>query len=435
MQKHAKLPKPFKDLGVEIRFLKALANMGYEVPSEIQKQVIPIALEGKDILGQARTGTGKTASFGIPMLQHVDPAGHLQGLVLVPTRELASQVCAELRRIAEFTEIRCVPVYGGQKIQTQLHLLGKRAHVVVGTPGRVMDLMGRGALSFDEIKVAVLDEVDRMLDIGFRDDIQRILGAIKVQHQTIFVSATLEEEIKRLAARYSHDAVEVNVSRDQITVDDIEQFYVSVEGSDKYRALRQLLAQENPPLCIVFCNMKSTARKLGKRLHADGINCKEIHGDLVQQKREKVMARFRKHQLQVLIATDLAARGIDVSKISHIINFDVPVDTQVYVHRIGRTARMGEKGVAYTFVTPEEGRKLTEIEMLINRELTSASIEGFQSRKSRATQVTEEVTSEISIPFAPKSHTSDVASSGGVPARKPRQTIGSKFRSSRRRKR
>ena len=231
---------------------------------------------------------------------------------------------AELQRMAKFTDLHVVAVYGGQKVATQLHQLGRRPHFVVGTPGRVMDFMRRGNLNIENVKFAILDEVDRMLDIGFRDDIRNILGKIKTEHQTIFVSATIDDEIRRLAKRYMTDPVELNVSRDQLTVDQVDQYYVTAESRDKFRLLKLILEQQDTPVSIVFTNTKAAARKLAQKLHEAGVNAREIHGDLMQRKRDRVMEQFRKQKLRVLVATDLAARGIDVSHITHIINYDIP---------------------------------------------------------------------------------------------------------------
>lgn len=378
MHRYPDLSESFAALGVQVPILRALKLVGYEEPSPIQTELIPLVLQGKDVLGKARTGTGKTASFGIPSLQMIDPEGRLQVVILTPTRELAVQVVGEIRRLAKFTQVHCVPVYGGTKIQTQLHQLGKRPHLIVGTPGRVMDMLERGALDFSSVRIAILDEVDRMLDIGFREDIKRILGKITHPHQTVFVSATLEDEIKRLAHRFMKDPVEINVSQDAITVEGVNQLFCFAEPWDKPRLLKLILDQEKPQLTIIFCNTKHGARKLAKRLHAVGIDAREIHGDLVQQKRESIMERFRKHKIPVLVATDLASRGIDVHNITHIINYDVPADTQAYVHRIGRTARMGATGKAITFVTREQGKLLTEIEMLINKQIERWDVPGFE---------------------------------------------------------
>ncbi len=378
MHKHLDLPKPFADLGLEPAILEALVAINFREPSDIQKAMIPQVLAGRDVMGQARTGTGKTAAFGLPILQMIDPAQPLQALVLCPTRELAAQAVGEFRRFAKMRPIHCVPVYGGHGLAQQLHQLGRKPHVAIGTPGRVLDLLGREALQTNHVRFIVLDEVDRMLDIGFRDDIKRILSRFSTQRQTILVSATISPEIKRLAQQYMKDPVEVNVSGDELTVESVDQFFVTVEPWDKYRALKLFLQQEKPKLMIVFTNTKHGARKLAKRLFADGIEAKEIHGDLVQQKREKVMERFRRHQIPILVATDLASRGIDVSAVTHIVNFDLPQDTEVYVHRVGRTARMGAVGRAVTFVTREQGSELTKIEMLINKELARLEIAGFK---------------------------------------------------------
>jgi len=238
-------------------------------------------------------------------------------------------------------------------------------------------MLQRGALNFDGVKMAILDEVDRMLDIGFRDDIRKILGRVTHPHQTVFVSATIDDEIRKLAKQYMNDPAEINVSRDDLTVEEVSQFYCVVDPWDKFKLLRLILQKEAPKLAIVFTNTKHGARKLAQRLHAVGIDCREIHGDLVQQKRERIMERFRKHQIPVLVATDLAARGIDVHQISHIFNYDLPQDIQIYVHRIGRTARMGSSGRAITFVTREQGGDLTEIEILINKQISKMDVEGF----------------------------------------------------------
>lgn len=378
MHRHPELPQAFADLGIEIPILRALHAVGYKDPSPIQRELIPLVLSGRDVLGQARTGTGKTASFGLPILQKIDPSQPLQAVILTPTRELAVQVLGELKRLAKFLEVHCVPVYGGTRMAQQIHQLGKKPHLIVGTPGRVMDMLDRGVLNFDSVRFVVLDEVDRMLDIGFRDDIRKILGRIKHAHQTVFVSATLEAEVVKLSKTYMNDPVELNVSRDQITVDLITQQYIVVQQWDKYRLLRKIMEHEKPTLVIIFTRTKHGARKLAQRLHADGIEAREIHGDLVQQKRERIMERFRKHHIPILVATDLAARGIDVHGITHIINFDMPDDIEIYVHRIGRTARMGATGKAISLVTPEQGGMLTDVEMLINKQIEKLDVPGFE---------------------------------------------------------
>ncbi|NOX59595.1 MAG: DEAD/DEAH box helicase [Planctomycetes bacterium] len=436
MQKHPDLPQAFADLGVEAPLLKALAKVGYEEPSEIQSELIPKILAGHDVLGQAKTGTGKTAAFGIPTLQMIDRSKGLQAICLVPTRELAVQVTGELRRLAEFSGLRIVAVYGGQKIQTQVHQLGKKPHFCVGTPGRVMDMMARGILDIRNVEFALLDEVDRMLDIGFRDDIKKILGQIRSAHQTVFVSATIGGEIRRLCKQYMNDAVEINVSRDSLTVEQIDQYFLTAERRDKDRAVNAILKHDDPERVIVFTNTKAAARKVAAKLFKEGHGAMEIHGDLIQSKREAVLDKFKKNRLKVLVATDLAARGIDVHNVTHIINYDLPPEIQVYVHRIGRTGRMGKRGKAVSLVTREEGRLLTDIEMLINAQIEEIHYPGYKPSPVR-----------IETPVAPQQSPGEVlasrvqSSSGetstdadGQPATKVRRTLGGRFKPSRRRR-
>jgi len=402
--------------------------MGYEEPSPIQRELIPLILAGKDVFGQARTGTGKTAAFGMPILQQLEERARTQVVVLTPTRELAAQVLGEMRRLADHLPLHCVPVYGGTGMAGQIHQLGKRPHVIVGTPGRVMDMLRRGVLKFDGVKFVVLDEVDRMLDIGFRDDIKMILGHVRNRHQTVLVSATIDDEIKRLAKRYMHEPVEINVSRDHITVESVHQQYCVVEPWDKVRLLRMLLKQEKPTLAIIFTRTKAGTRKLARRLHSAGFEAKEIHGDLIQQKREKVMERFRKHHIPILVATDLAARGIDVNGITHIINFDMPDDIEVYVHRIGRTARMGAAGKAISLVTTEQGDMLTSVEMLINMQLERLEVDGFKpSPPPRG----DEGGGRSAGPLAPVAVSEPAAAPKAPP--KPVRTLGGKLPPRRRR--
>jgi len=436
MPKTSNLPTAFAELGLERPVLGALARMGFMEPSDIQAQMIPLVLKSRDVLGQARTGTGKTAAFGLPILQMIHKNQGLQLLVLVPTRELAVQVAAELRRLADSTGLRIVPVYGGQRIKAQLHLLGKKPCAVVGTPGRLIDLLDRGALNIASIRFAVLDEVDRMLDIGFRDDIRNILGRIETPHQTVFVSATISDEINRLSKRYMTDPIEVDVSRDEMTVSEVTQVFMTVDPWDKFRLLREVLKQEKPKLTIVFCNTKRNVSKITRQLHAAGIDATEIHGDLVQRKRERVMERFRKHNLHVLVATDLAARGIDVQGITHIVNYDIPDDTEAYVHRIGRTARMGSFGKAIAFVTREQGKQLTEIEMLINKQIPEAVIEGFVPRPEPAS-LRKFSSAGLHAPHYDTSQT--VGQNAGtneptITPAKPKR-LGAKFKPARRRRR
>ncbi|HSZ58083.1 MAG TPA: DEAD/DEAH box helicase [Tepidisphaeraceae bacterium] len=467
---HLPIPEAFAALGVRPSVLRALAEAKFVTPSEIQAMLIPRALAGVDILGQARTGTGKTAAFAIPLFCKLEKGKATQAIILVPTRELAVQVDAELKRLGQYTPIRSVPVYGGQKIAAQMKFLKHHPEIVIGTPGRVIDLLDRRIISFENIRFAILDEVDRMLDIGFRDDIRNILSRIKgvrrsepaasgdgqgqPEHQTMFVSATISPEIEKLSRQYMREPVEKLVAPgadESPTVEEVEQYYLSVEPWDKYRLLRTLLEKENPDLAIVFCRTKRGAEKVAKRLHADGIECREIHGNLAQNKRDRVMKGFRHNKFDVLVATDLASRGIDVADISHIINYDVPEDPEAYVHRVGRTARMGAAGKAFTFVTREQGPELTKIESLINMVVPQAQLEGFEPKPPPADWTAEKPTFEPSTPAVPQPSrferaysptggavvSSASTASGGPPVvlQAPPRTLGSKIPITRRHKR
>jgi ATP-dependent RNA helicase DeaD len=452
------VPEAFAALGVRPSILRALAIEKFTVPSDIQRLLIPRALAGVDLLGQARTGTGKTAAFGIPLLQRSEKGLATQALILVPTRELAVQVDIEIKRLGQFTPIRSLAVYGGQKITAQMKFLKHGPELLVGTPGRVMDLLERRIINFYNIRFVVLDEVDRMLDIGFRDDIRRILSKVagigekrddgteaadespskNARPQTIFVSATLSEEIEKLARRYMHDPEKLIApgADDKPTVENVEQYYFSVQPWDKHRLLKALLERENPDLAIVFCRTKRGAEKLAARLHAGGIECREIHGNLAQNKRDRVMKNFRGGKFDVLIATDLASRGIDVADISHIINYDIPDDPEAYVHRIGRTARMGAAGKAFTFVQNDQGDQLTRVEELINMVIPQATVETFEPSPPPADWT--DAKPQFGGPSAPpptSRFARPYAASGTVTLPAPPRTIGSKIPIVRRHKR
>ena len=380
----------FAELGLAAPLLKAVERMGWTVPTEIQAKMIPPALAGRDILGQAKTGTGKTAGFALPILHHLGE-GEAKGvrcLILTPTRELAAQVAGDTRRLARFTPHGLAVAYGGTRVAKNAEQLRRKPAIVVGTPGRVMDLMQRKLLHLDKLEYAVLDEVDRMLDIGFRDDIRRILGRVRHPHQTMFVSATIDEEINRLARQYMNDPLEVFCAGDTMTVDEVEQFYLTAMPEEKVRMLVHLIKQEEPEHALVFTRTRRATARVARDLHAAGVDAREIHGDLYQRKRDRIMDSFRRGKLHVLVATDLASRGLDIDDISHVINYDIPEDPEVYVHRIGRTARMGRPGKAFTFVTPEQGEELTRIEMLINCEITCRKLKGFRRMETEPVKPT-----------------------------------------------
>jgi ATP-dependent RNA helicase DeaD len=372
--------KTFEALGLAPPLLQAVKQLGFKHPTHTQVEFIPPALAGRDVLGQARTGTGKTAAFGLPMLQLLDAAAPFCGLVLCPTRELAIQVGGDMRQYAKFGDFKIASVYGGQRIRIQAERLQKKPAIVVGTPGRVMDMHRRGLLPYDHVKIAVLDEVDRMLDIGFRDDIRKILGTISGPHQTIFVSATISPEIERLARQYMHEPEKIVVSAatDSLTVAEVQQHYFAVEPWDKKRLLVHLLKHEEPALTLVFCRTKQTVDALTEYIRRKGIDAHAIHGDMYQSKRNQVMTKFRRNELSVLVASDLAARGLDVAAISHVINYDLPEDPENYVHRVGRTARAGKEGVAWAFVTPNEGPLLLAIERLAGVEIDKIDYDDFK---------------------------------------------------------
>jgi ATP-dependent RNA helicase DeaD len=362
--------------------LRSLHAAEYLAPTPVQAGVIPRALEGVDVMAQARTGTGKTAAFAIPILEKIElnrKSAEPQALVLVPTRELAVQVRDEIVKLAAGRTVNVVALYGGKPIRKQTLDLQRGSDVIVGTPGRVLDHMGRGTLRLGSLRISVLDEADRMLDIGFRPDIERILRHCPASRQSLLLSATIAPPVKRLAERYMHDPESLDFSPTDITVETIEQQYFTVPPEQKFDLLVRLLERDDPAQVIVFCRTRRGTEKVGQRLAKKFESVGAIHGDLAQKVRDRVMAQFREGKIRRLVATDVMGRGIDVSGISHIINYDIPQFCDDYVHRVGRTGRMGREGMAYTFVTPEEGNELTRIEMRINQLLTRAELPGFTS--------------------------------------------------------
>jgi ATP-dependent RNA helicase DeaD len=381
MQDVFDLTKTFADLGLRDALLEGITKKGFVHPTHIQSSLIPAALKGRDVLGQAKTGSGKTAAFGLPLLQLLNPEDAFSALVLVPTRELAVQVADELTDLGNFAKVGVLAVYGGQPIRKQMVKLdpqtGHKPAIVVGTPGRVMDLHERRLLPYEHIRFAILDEVDRMLDIGFRDDIKRILTALRKGPQTIFVSATISPEIERLARSYMKDPEKIVSVQKSLTVERVNQSYLPVEPWDKRRLLLHLLKHEEPGLTVVFCRMKRTVDEVYEYLKEKGIDAFPMHGDMYQTKRDKVMEKLRDGDLKVLVASDLASRGLDVEDISHVINYDMPEDPEAYIHRIGRTARAGRDGIAWSFVCPDQGQLLSNIEQLANVEIPKKEYPDF----------------------------------------------------------
>ncbi len=371
---------------------RALELAHYDTPTPVQAGVIPLALDGKDIVGQAQTGTGKTAAFVIPILEVLDLETRCpdpQALILVPTRELAVQVHDEFTKLAHGQRIHCAAIYGGQPIRGQIVQLRKGAHVVVGTPGRILDHMSRGTLRLDDIDMVVLDEADRMLDIGFRPDIEKILRRCPSDRQTMLLSATVPPPIERLAARYMRDPERLDLSPGDIAANSISQFYFSVENEQKFDLLVKLVEREQPRQAIIFCRTKRGTERIYQRLKKRFSSVNAIHGDMAQSARNRVMTRLREGKTKLLVATDVVGRGIDVTSLSHIINFDIPQFCDDYIHRVGRTGRMGREGVAYTFVTPEQGNELTRIEMRIDRLLKRDEIAGLSTERVAAAPADE----------------------------------------------
>ncbi|MCZ2344217.1 MAG: DEAD/DEAH box helicase, partial [Bacteroidales bacterium] len=379
----------YSDLKLIKPLQHAITQAGYTHTTPVQAAVIPKAMRGMDVIGQAQTGTGKTAAFLIPFLNRWRPhplAGPI-GLVMCPTRELALQVAKEAEKLAPSSKFRTVAVYGGTGMGKQLEGLSRGCDLVVGTPGRIIDHLRRGSLTFDHVRYVVLDEADRMLDIGFRPDIERILRRCPDSRQTLLMSATVPEEIKRLVSHYMREPIHLNLSPQVLTVDKIRQTYITVDEDRKFELLLKVIEREKPRQCIIFVERKRRADRLYLQLKKNVKGVAVTHGDLPQSYRERIMAGFRAAKIHYLIATDVASRGIDVSGISHVINFDLPNDIENYVHRIGRTGRIGKDGVAISFVTPEQGGHLTDIEMTINRLIDEDKCEGFSAYTPRRREV------------------------------------------------
>lgn len=378
----------FKDFDLSEVMLAALEHAEYHTPTLVQAGIIPGALEGKDLIGQAQTGTGKTAAFAIPILEQLAPAQEVtepQALVLAPTRELAVQVCGEFDKLAYKQQVQTVAVYGGKPIRGQIEKLKRSVQVVVGTPGRILDHIQRRTLNLSKVWCVVLDEADRMLDIGFRPDIEKILRRCTCEdRQTLLLSATVPPPILRLAQRYMYEPTTLNFSPKDVAVETIVQYYYTVEQRRKLPLLLKILKEEEPQQSIVFCRTKRRTERIYQQLKTEihGVAC--IHGDMQQGARDRVMGRFREGKVRCLVATDVVGRGIDVTGISHIFNFDMPQSSDDYVHRVGRTGRMGREGVAFSFVLPDEGSQLTGIEQRINRLLERRTMAGFEAGSSSA---------------------------------------------------
>jgi ATP-dependent RNA helicase DeaD len=374
----------FGDLEISRRVAQALTDMGFEEPSPIQQKAIPLLFEGKDVIGQAQTGTGKTAAFGIPIVEMANTRyGGVQALIVTPTRELAIQVAEEISRIGRHRRVRTLPIYGGQSIDRQIRALRQGVQVVIGTPGRLLDHLNRKTLNLQNIKMVVLDEADEMLDMGFVEDIEAILQTTPPSRQTMLFSATMPEEIRRLSKKYLQNPDFVTVSKNSLTVPQIEQVIYETREPKKLESLCRILDTTNITLSIIFCRTKRGVDELVASLQARGYPAAALHGDLSQYQRNHVMRQFRNGQIDHLVATDVAARGIDVENISHVINYDIPQDPEFYVHRIGRTGRAGKSGVAITLVSPRDYKQIRLIESLTKTRISREKLPSLADVQER----------------------------------------------------
>ena len=374
----------FEELNIDERILRTIEDMGFEETSPIQTQAIPAVCEGIDVVGQAQTGTGKTAAYTIPMLMKIDPQiKKPQAIVLCPTRELAVQVAEEIRKLAKYmSDIKVLPVYGGQEIVRQIKSLKTGVQIIVGTPGRVMDHMRRKTVKFDNINMVILDEADEMLDMGFREDMETILTETPQDRQTVMFSATMPKAIMDIARNFQKDARVIKVVRKELTVSNIEQFYYEVRPKNKTEVLCRLIDIYNPRLSVVFCNTKRQVDELISELKGRGYFADGIHGDMKQQQRDRVMDDFRSGNVDILIATDVAARGIDVDDVDMVFNYDIPQDEEYYVHRIGRTGRAGRSGMALSFISGKEVYKLKDIERYCKTKILAKPVPSLDDVKN-----------------------------------------------------
>ncbi|MFZ0444897.1 MAG: DEAD/DEAH box helicase [Bacillus sp. (in: firmicutes)] len=362
--------KKFEELGISPATLKSLQRMGFEEATPIQAETIPLGLENKDVIGQAQTGTGKTTAFGVPMIDKIDYSKDIiQGIIIAPTRELAIQVSEELYKIGYGKRARVLSIYGGQDINRQIRALKRPPHIIVGTPGRLLDHINRKTLRLDHVQMVVLDEADEMLNMGFIEDIESILAQVPEEHQTLLFSATMPAPIQRIAERFMHEPQVIRVKAKEMTVSLIDQYYIETQERNKFDALTRLLDIQSPELAIIFGRTKRRVDELAEALNLRGYNAEGIHGDLSQAKRMSVLRKFKEGNLDVLVATDVAARGLDISGVTHVYNFDIPQDPESYVHRIGRTGRAGNAGVAITLITPREKSYLHVVEKTTRKKM------------------------------------------------------------------
>jgi ATP-dependent RNA helicase DeaD len=364
----------FASMGLRSELLKMIDARGFQVPTPIQSEAIPVAMQGHDVMGQAQTGTGKTASFGLPILNQVVKGGGLQALIVAPTRELAVQIREEIASLGMRIKVHILAVYGGQSIELQLRALGKKPEIVVGTPGRLLDHLRRGTIDLKGIRFLVLDEADKMLDMGFLPDIEDIVEKCPQERQTFLFSATLDMEIRNLGRRFMIDPVEVLIEAPEKTISVLEQKYYLVDSRHKMEQLCRIIAAEKPASALVFCRTKKGTGELAGMLKNRSYNVEAIHGDLSQRERDMVMSSYRQGQVAILVATDIAARGLDIENITHVINYDIPDDPDTYVHRVGRTGRAGRTGIAITLMEPWQDQQIRAIERYIGKRITRCTL-------------------------------------------------------------
>lgn len=395
---------PFAMLGIQSEYIQAIQSLGYTQPTPIQSAAIPAMLAGKDVMGQAQTGTGKTAAFMLPLLQNIEKGrGFIQALVLVPTRELALQVASAAGELAGATDARILAVYGGQSYTIQKRALQRGVDIVVGTPGRLLDLIGQKALDLGCVRHLVLDEADEMLEMGFIEDVENILKELPETKQIALFSATLPDAIRTLAKRYLQDPEKICVSPERLTVEDTEQRFYRVYEENKLAALTRLLEAETITSALIFVRTKAKAQDLADELIRRGFAADSLHGDLDQSRREQVLSRFRDHSVKLLVATDVAARGLDIAGVSHVFNYDIPSDAEDYVHRIGRTGRAGQKGIAISLITPRERSRQKEIQAYTKQpiaEYTLPTVEQIQARRDEI--FIEKISQQLLAGITPK---------------------------------
>jgi ATP-dependent RNA helicase DeaD len=390
----------FEDLPLSPEVIKSIEDIGFNTLFPIQAQAIIPLLEGKDVIGQAKTGTGKTAAFGIPMVERVNPKNkRIQGIVLVPTRELAMQVADHIKQLGKYSKLKVLPIYGGQPILRQVRAIQIGVHIIVGTPGRTIDLIRRRILNLASVEFVVLDEADRMLDMGFVDDIEYILSKVPSDRQTSLFSATIDKSVIDVCDRYMENPEEILVSKDEIALSQINQFYIIVNSQNKFGILCKVLDENHIKRAIIFCRTRLGVSKLANMLKNQGYDGKELHGGFSQRQRDLVMNLFRKRKLRLLIATDVAARGLDIEGITHVINYDVPLDAKVYFHRIGRTARMGHDGTAITFVGFGEVSVLKQIKRMTNTRITE--LNSYKREIEMYKAFCSDCNKECKVPFKP----------------------------------